>query len=490
MEEKTIIALEIGSSKIKGATGSIGPDGALNVKAVEEEPILDIVRYGAIRNIYETAQAVRNVIARLELREAPRKVEGVYLSIGGRSLSSQPIEVERRLPSESIITAEIIEDISREALESPLIDRSVVAVTPRQLLIDNEATPRPVGVMGSHIKARLNLISCRTQIMRNLSVVVEEKLGLKVIDTFVHPLAIANLVLLNDEKKLGCMLVDFGAETTTVAIYKNGNLIHLAVLPMGSRNITRDIASLNYLEEQAEEIKKTSGSALPTPGEAGQTSALAPDMVTINNYVAARAGEIMLNICEQVKYAGLTPDKLPDGIIIVGRGARLNRFNQRLEQMSGMKVRAGVPGNRLRILDGRIQVADSVDVLSILAEAAKNDPRECLSPAVAAPVVAPSVAAQGTPAPAVQQQPAQPVYGGGQPAQQPAAAPAASGVPPRPVPVGPTFHRETDEAGSNASQPEPRRAKQPGGFARFYNGLVSRVAKAMQDSFDEEEDEE
>ena len=87
MEEKIIIALEIGSSKIKGATGSVGPDGALNVKAVEEEPITDIVRYGCIRNIVETAQAVRNVISRLEQREAPRKVEGVYLSLGGRSLS-------------------------------------------------------------------------------------------------------------------------------------------------------------------------------------------------------------------------------------------------------------------------------------------------------------------------------------------------------------------------------------------------------------------
>jgi len=89
MEEKIIIALEIGSSKIKGATGAVGPDGAINVKAVEREPISDIVRYGCVRNIVETAQAVRKVIDRLELRESPRKIEGIYLSIGGRSLSSQ-----------------------------------------------------------------------------------------------------------------------------------------------------------------------------------------------------------------------------------------------------------------------------------------------------------------------------------------------------------------------------------------------------------------
>ncbi|MDE6377692.1 MAG: cell division protein FtsA, partial [Duncaniella sp.] len=394
MDEKTIIALEIGSSKIKGAIGTISADGALNVTAVEEEPILDIVRYGMIRNIFETAQAVRNVISRLELRVAPRKVQSVYLSVGGRSLISQPTERERRLPMETIITKELLDDITAEVLESPMHDRTIVGATPRELLIDKAVTTKPIGVMGSLIQARLNLISCRTQMIRNLAVVVEEKLGLKIADTFVRPLALADLVLLNDEKKLGCVLVDFGAETTTVAIYRGGSLQHLAVLPMGSRNITRDIASLNYLEEQAEEIKKNSGSAVPTPGELQPISSQSPDISTINNYVAARAGEIILNICEQIKYAGLTPDRLPHGIIIVGQGSRLARFNQRLEQMSGLKVRTGVPGNRLRILDGRIQVADSVDVLAILAAAAHNDPIDCLTPTQPEPKPEPQPMAQ------------------------------------------------------------------------------------------------
>lgn len=200
MEEKVIIALEIGSSKIKGAIGTVSPDGALNVKAVEEEPISDIVRYGCIRNIVETERAVRNVINSLELRETPRKIQGVYLSVGGRSLTSQPVEIERRLPSESIISEEIIQDITREALDVPLNERSIVTVTPRELLVDNEVTPRPIGVMGSHIVARLNLVSCRTQLLRNLSVVIEERLGLKIMDTFARPIALAELVLLNEEK--------------------------------------------------------------------------------------------------------------------------------------------------------------------------------------------------------------------------------------------------------------------------------------------------
>ena len=521
MDEKTIIALEIGSSKIKGAIGTISPDAALNVTAVEEEPILDIVRYGMIRNIFETAQAVRNVISRLENRESPRKVQAVYLSVGGRSLVSQPIERERRLPTESIITKEIIDDITAEVIDSPLHDRTIVGATPRELLIDNAVTTRPIGVMGSHVQARLNLISCRTQMMRNLAVVVEEKLGLKIADTFVRPIAIADLVLLNDEKKLGCMLVDFGAETTTVAIYRGGSLQHLAVLPMGSRNITRDIASLNYLEEQAEDIKKNAGSAIPTGAEGIPTSPQSPDMVTINNYVAARAGEIILNICEQIKYAGLSADRLPYGIIIVGRGSRLARFNQRLEQMSGMKVRTGVPGNRLRILDGRIQVADSVDVLATLAAAARNEPIDCLSPAPQ-PQAQPQAAYQ----PGGYQQPQQTgayqpqqaaayqtprpqaTYQGGvaqsgaprpvAPAPAPTPAPAVQAPAPTPAqqPAAQTTAEPVNVTPPTTTNPEPQavaepdRPKKPSIFSSFYGKLVNRVANAVQSTFEEEEDEE
>ncbi len=377
MDEKTLIALEIGSSKIKGAVGTVDATGSLNVKIVEEERICDIVRHGCIRNVVETEAAVRNVITKLEKRLAPRRIQTVYLNIGGRSLASMVTNIERRLPQEAEITRSLIEEITDEALSSTLPDRDVVSVTPREILVDNSPAPRPIGMMGSCVGARLNLITCRSQIRRNLSRVIEDRLGMSIADTFVRPLAEADLVLTPEEKRLGCMLVDFGAETTTVAIFKGGVLIHLATLPLGSRNITRDITALNHLEERAEELKILGGSALPT----GQDAAGGPgEYAMINNYVGARAGEIILNIVKQIEYAGITADRLAEGIIIVGRGARLNGFNQRLSQMSGMKVRTGTLSNRVRILDGRISPADAVDVISILAEAARNNPRECLSP--------------------------------------------------------------------------------------------------------------
>ncbi|MDE6429583.1 MAG: rod shape-determining protein, partial [Duncaniella sp.] len=101
------------------------------------------------------------------------------------------------------------------------------------------------------------------------------------------------------------------------------------------------------------------------------------DLTQIKNNVAAHAGEIIANINEQIKFAGLTPDKLPAGIILVGGGSKLQGFDRRLQNMTGMKVRYGSTDNRIRILDGRIKASDDVDIIAVLAAAAK-DPDVCV----------------------------------------------------------------------------------------------------------------
>ena len=502
MEETNIIALEIGSSKIKGALGSVDSAGILSVKAVEEEHISDIVRYGCIRNVVETANAVKGVIQRLEARVAPRKVERVYLSIGGRSLSAVGVNIERRYAYDTEITNDTIMEITDEALGKNLPDRTVVAALPRETRVDNAPAPKPVGMFGRNITVSLNLLSCRTQLIKNLTHVIEERLGLKIAEVAVRPLAQADLVLLADEKKLGCMFVDFGAETTTVAIYRQGALVHLAVLPMGSRNITRDITTLNILEDKAEELKITFGNALPGGADQVLRPADGTDINMVNNYVSARVGEILLNVVEQIKYAGLTPEKLPRGIVVTGRGARLGGFITRLGQMlPGMNVRVGTPGNKVRILDGRIHADDAVDVISILYDAARRGAQESLSPAPR-PVVQPQPQPQPEPVyrqpaaqqPAAQQpvaqqpvyQPAaqQPVY---QPAaQQPAAQPAAQPAKPAPQPVRAT----AGNAPKPQPAPQPKAPKKPNPISSLFGSIRDRVADLLTDNLYEDDDDD
>lgn len=373
MNEINIVALEIGSSKIKGAVGSIDDTGVLTVKAVDEEPITDWVRYGIVSNAEEVANHATLLLERLENRCGGRFTTGVYVSIGGRSFRSEPRECERLLPNEMEISADIIEQLIAETLNTANPRREVLSVVPREFIVDKRRVNKPIGSLGQQIKMLSNIITCRPQIKRNLQHLLTEKLGLNVNGHVIRQISQADFTLNPEEKRLGCMLVDCGAETTTVSIYKHGYLQYLATLPMGSRNITRDLTHLNILEERAEEIKHQYGNnaSLSLPGV---------NSADVNKFISYRAGEIIANINNQIQLAGLQPSALPMGIILVGRGSRLVGFSERLANKTGLKVRFGNAARTdLRLADPRISISDSLDVIATLYDAAHHNPVDCFS---------------------------------------------------------------------------------------------------------------
>lgn len=385
----SIAALEIGSSKIRAALGQVDPGAPVTVLAVEEESLpTDIVRYGVVRNVEKVAQTVDRLLQRLAARVAPRGIQAIYVAIGGRSVSSSERSVERQLPEEMEITTRLLNELKLEALSLganalPGVD-DVIEALPRSFTIDGQTSTQPEGEVGNDVMASYVLISAQDKLRNNLERVVE-KLRIDLAGVILRPLAVADFVLSPDEKSLGCMFVDFGAETTTVAIYRHSALQFLNTLPIGSRNITRDIMTLHYLEEQAESLKRNGGHAAPKPGETIVASGV--DFKDINNYVAARASEIIYNIRNQLSAAGITAQELPAGIIITGGGAKLRGFNDRLAEVTKMKVRAAIPASTTLIRDSSISPGEQIDIIAVLTRAAA-DPRlvECLSPM---PVVEP-----------------------------------------------------------------------------------------------------
>lgn len=380
MEEKNIVAIEIGSSKVRGAIGSFSPSGVLTVQAVEEESMLDWVRYGTISNVEEVATLVNRIIRKIENRVSPRKVSSVYVGMGGRSFCSLPREVESRFAEDVEIGDSIIASLERDAAISPYADRELLQVVPREFTVDNKTVNRPKGTVGRSIRMLSNLIVCRPQIKRNIDRLFIEKLKLGINGYKVRQLAIANVVLTSEEKRLGCMLVDFGAETTTVSIYKHGRLQYLATLPLGSRNITRDIMKLNCLEEKAEDLKCKVGNAAGAKASVNPMVSGSVDFTDVNNYVSHRAGEIIANVYKQLEYAGYTSNDLSGGIVVVGGGSRLAGFNDCLSKKLAMRLRVGsVNLAEVRLPDSRISPTDAADVISVLYRAAADGAVECLT---------------------------------------------------------------------------------------------------------------
>ncbi len=379
-DHRFIVAFEIGSSKIKGAVGAVDPTGTLNILAIEEEPLIDAVRYGCIRKVQEVSDRIQRVTDRLNNYPsvAPGHICGAYVSLGGQSLKSTPTTVERKFSDDTEITDTLIRQLKEQAKAAGVPDRDVVAVLTRDFTVDSIPQKNPVGFFCHEIKAGLTLLSCRPQLKSNLNRVFSERLPLDINGYIIRPLAIASIVLTEDEKHLGCMLVDFGAETTTVSIYKNGALRYLATIPMGSRNITRDLTALNCLEKRAEEIKKVIGNVDPQQQYDTQATFEGLDNSEINNYIQARAGEIITNIIEQTTYAGFKQEDLPAGIIITGGGARLRGFNDLLATHSKMKIRRGNPAGAIRFNDQRLSPADNIDIVALLAIAAKLPEKTCI----------------------------------------------------------------------------------------------------------------
>lgn len=379
-QEKYIAAIEIGSSKITVAIGRDQGEGRLAVVALEQRRCVECVSHGVITNVEETASLLTEIIRNLERRTgiAPRRIRRAYVGLAGRSLRNVPREVSLNLADDTEITQEIISGLQDEALRSH-IDSSleVIDAVPCTYFVGKTETRSAIGTFGSSIRAQYQLIAARPRLRKHLERVVRDKAGIPIERLVITPLAVADLILSPEEKRLGCMLVDLGAETTTVAIYLGGALHYLAVLPMGGRNITSDITSLNILEERAEEIKTTSGYAILS--ENPHTINIdGVKMQDVDNLVAARAEEIVANIVEQINYAGLKDRQLPGGIVTIGAGFNLNRMGDLLKRQSNLNVRRGTLPSSIIIEDTKAPTYETIEVAAIMHAGMDPQAPSCL----------------------------------------------------------------------------------------------------------------
>lgn len=369
--DRYIAAIEIGSSRIIGAVARATESGQLDIIAVEQEKGLDGVRYGRIRNVEETSMRIARIIERLERKPAvaPRKIKGVYVGLAGLSMRSITAEASIQLHEDTEISDDVLEGLRSQARHTP-IDSSleIVDILPRTFMVDNKETSMPKGTIGSRISATYDLIACRPDLKRNIERAVADKLGLRIDGFIVTPMATGHLILSNEERRLGCMLVDMGAETTGVSIFRNGSLTYFATLPMGSRNITRDLMSLNLLEESAEDIKQSSGNAIASD----VTSSLKLNNVRladINTIIVARSEEIVANIHEQPHYAGIKFSDLTGGIICIGGGFKLNGMIDLVG--SQVPARRGQLPSFVHVDDTHVPSSDIIQVAAILYAASE-----------------------------------------------------------------------------------------------------------------------
>jgi len=256
-----IVSLDIGTSKIRVIIGEIS-NGAINIIGVGSADS-DGIRKGAIVDIDQTVQSIRNAVDHAE-RMVGIGISEVYVGISGNHIALQSNHGVVAVSNEDREIGE--EDIERVLQAAKVValppEREIIGLVPKQFLVDGlTGIQDPRGMIGVRLEVECTIITGTKAAVHNLMRCVE-KAGLKISGLILMSLASGMMALTKDEKQMGTVLADIGAGSTTLAIFEGGSLSAVSTLPIGGDYVTSDICyGLKTQTEHAEKIKLKYGCA-------------------------------------------------------------------------------------------------------------------------------------------------------------------------------------------------------------------------------------
>ena len=325
-----IVAIELGSSKMTGIAGQKNLDGSINVLAVVKESSSSFIRKGVVYNIDKTAQCLTSIIKKLE-NQLKTEITQVYVGVGGQSIRGVRNIISKDLPSETIVTQDMVIELMDANRNMTYQDQEILDAAVQEYKVGSQLQLDPVGIQATRLEGNFLNILERKSFYKNLNKCFETA-GIRVAEMYLAPLALADSVLTEAEKRSGCVLVDLGADTTTVSVYSKNILRHLAVIPLGGSNITKDIATLQMEETDAEKMKLKYASAYTDNNEIDNNLKYSIDQdrqVESRRFieiVEGRLEEIIENAWYQVPSEYY--DKLLGGIILTGGGANMKNIER------------------------------------------------------------------------------------------------------------------------------------------------------------------
>lgn len=335
-----IVGIDLGTSKIVGLLGRKNEQGVISILASESIPSDSCIKHGSIYNIDETAGKIKKLINLLE-NKSGRKIAKVYVSVSGMSLRAIEYSVIKDLGSDTEVQFSVIDQMEQQARSNKPDFMTNYSVVAPEFFIDGQQVEDPLGQYGSIIEGRYRLIVGRPTIKSNLIKCITEKNQIGIAGFIVGPVAAGAIVLDEADKQRGCALIDFGAGTTTVSIYKNGLLRYMIVIPFGGKTITKDIQELGFVESSAEAAKIKYGRVGKDKSKQNTPASTEIDIKELNKVIQLREEEIVLNVLNQIKESGYF-GQLEAGVILIGGASQLKGLPEFLEEKLQMSVKVGV----------------------------------------------------------------------------------------------------------------------------------------------------
>jgi len=365
MSKGNIVAgLDIGTNSIKCLVVQKKQNDC-EVLSYAEIPSFGL-RKGAVVNVEDVAKNVQLILSGVE-RDCNKKISSVFVNIGGNHIYVTPsdgiISVSR---ADQRISKEDIERVL-QATRAINLSRNdeVLDVIAREFIVDDQkGIKQPLDLSGVRLEAKVLLLCVFSPYFLNLTqAVLSSKLQIN--DVVPSPLAAAKAVLTPQQKELGVALIDIGASTTSLAVFEEGDLIHLAIFPIGSGNITNDIAiGLKTEVAIAESIKKQHGTCIFTKKEkeiikdqshkkieifsakggpaSGWDSSLNFTKKDLVDIIEPRVSEILDLVQKELKKIG-KQEMLPGGVVLTGGGAKLPKIKELTKDTLGLNCEIGIP---------------------------------------------------------------------------------------------------------------------------------------------------
>ena len=355
---KVLAGIDIGSAKIASLIAQYDElEDKLSISGVGSVPSKG-VRKGQIVDIDEAASSIIESVEQAE-RMAGYNLDQAVLTIGGGHVDSRNSNgVGAVADPGGEISSQDIERVIEAARAVSLPEaREILHVIPKEYRVDGETQVKdPEGMSGVRLEVETHLITGSTTAVKNVQKSVSE-VGVTPQGLVFSGLAAATSVLSDTERELGVVLVDVGAGTTSIIVYIEGSIAHSSVLPIGSKNVTNDIAAgLRVSLDSAEKIKIMLGDRRKK-GKAGEEDNDELDLKSygveegdrkvsektlVEGIIKPRLNEVFTMVGMNLADSGVA-GKTPSGVVITGGGALCVGAAESARRMLSLPTRVGTP---------------------------------------------------------------------------------------------------------------------------------------------------
>ena len=349
-DERIIVGLDIGTTKICTVIGEVARDGVLDIIGEGTVPS-DGLRKGVVVNLERTIASVRQSVADAQ-RMAGVEVESAWVGVAGshlKALTSHGMAAIRR--GQQVTRSDIdrtIENAQAVPLEQNM---DILHVIPQEYVVDgNDGIKDPVGMSGVRLEVDVHIVAGSQGPLQNLRRCANDA-GVNVDGLVVQALASGLAVLNQGEHEVTTLLIDIGGGTTDIGVFRRGTLAHSAVIPLGGDHITQDISQLLRIQsDEAERVKRRYGVALPELADrdvelevANPTYTASISTFELAQVIKPRVVEILDLVKRDIERRMGALELLAANVVITGGASLMPGVDQVANERFRLPVRVGKP---------------------------------------------------------------------------------------------------------------------------------------------------